>query len=157
MGFPDKGSSYPDLKNNMSTAKPDRDKLKLFAEQLKSVFATKIELKDKNLEREIGNFLILNIQDYSSLKSVDYHEEFISIRQNHQKFRHQESPGVTVNIHSPKKALLSTYLLVDKYSPVFFSQDKKTPGNVYLPVNKYCLGKYLLPFSYSATCPWTPL
>ena len=81
MGFPDKGSSYPDLKNNMSTAKPDRDKLKLFAEQLKSVFATKIELKDKNLEREIGNFLILNIQDYSPLKSVDDHEDFISINE----------------------------------------------------------------------------
>ena len=79
MGFPEKGSSYPDLKNNTSTAKTDRDKLKLFAEQLKSVFATKIELKDKNLEREIGNFLILNIQDYSPLKSVDDYEEFISI------------------------------------------------------------------------------
>ena len=60
-GFSEKGSSYPDLKNNTTTVKTDRDKLKLFAEQLKSVFATKIELKDKNLEREIGNFLILNI------------------------------------------------------------------------------------------------
>ena len=55
--------------------------------------------------------------------------------------------GVTVNIHSPKKALPSTYLLANKYSPVFFSQDKKTPGSVYLPVNKYCLWKYVLPFS----------
>ena len=81
MGFPDKGSSYPDLKNNTSTAKTDRGKLKLFAEQLKSVFATRIELKDKNLEREIENFLILNIQDYSPLKSVDHHEEFISINE----------------------------------------------------------------------------
>ena len=59
MGFPEKGSSYPDLKNNTIAAKTDRDKLKLFAKQLKSVFATKIELKDNNLEREIGNFLIL--------------------------------------------------------------------------------------------------
>ena len=50
MGFPEKGSSYPDLKNNAIAAKTDRDKLKLFAEQLKSVFATKIELKDNNLE-----------------------------------------------------------------------------------------------------------
>ena len=50
-----------------------------FAEQLKSVFATKIDLKDKNLEREIGNFLIFNIQDYSPLKSIDDLEEFISI------------------------------------------------------------------------------
>ena len=58
---------------------------------------------------------------------------------------------VTVNIHFPKKALPSTYLLANKYSPVFFSQDKKTPGSVYLPVNKYCLGKYLLPFSYSVS------
>ena len=62
-------------------AKTDGDKLKLFAEQLKSVFATKIDLKDKNLEREIRNFLILNVQDYSPLKSVDDHEEFISINE----------------------------------------------------------------------------
>ena len=81
MGFPEKGSSYPHLKNNTIAAKTDRDKLKLFAEQLKSVFATKIELKDNNLEREIGNFLILNIQDYSPVKSVDGHEEFISINE----------------------------------------------------------------------------
>ena len=43
------------------------------------MFATKIDLKDKNLEREIGNFLIFNIQDYSPLKSIDDLEEFISI------------------------------------------------------------------------------
>ena len=59
-------------------AKTDQDKLKQFAEQLKSVFATKIELKDKNIEREIRNFLILNIQDYSSLKIIDDQEELIS-------------------------------------------------------------------------------
>ena len=53
--------------------------MKQFAEHLKSAFATKIDLKDKNLEREIGKFLILNIQDYSPLKSTDDHEEFISI------------------------------------------------------------------------------
>ena len=57
-------------------------------------------------------------------------------------------PGATVNIHSPKKALPSTYLLANKYSPVFFSQDEKTPGSVYLPVNNYC---HLLPFSYSVS------
>ena len=50
--------------------------------------------------------------------------------------------AITVNIHSPKKALPSTYLLANKYSPVFFPQDKKTPGSVYLLVNKDCLGKY---------------
>ena len=59
-------------------AKTDQDKLKQFAEQLKSVFATKIELKDKNIESEIRNFLILNIQDYSSLKIIDDQEELIS-------------------------------------------------------------------------------
>ena len=45
------------------------------------MFATKIDLKDKNLEREIANFLILNIQDYTPLKSIDDHEEFISINE----------------------------------------------------------------------------
>ena len=62
-------------------AKTDGDKLKLFAEQLKSIFATTIDLKDKNLEREIRNFLIPNVQDYSPLKSVDDHEEFVSINE----------------------------------------------------------------------------
>ena len=41
-------------KKSTTIAKTDQDKLKQFAEQLKSVFATKIELKDKDLEREIG-------------------------------------------------------------------------------------------------------
>ena len=81
MGYPNKGSSYPDLKSDSSIAKTDRDKLKQFAEQLKSVFAMKIDLKDKKLEREIGNFLILNIQDYTPLKTIDDHEEFISINE----------------------------------------------------------------------------
>ena len=39
MGYPNKGSSYRDLKNDRSIVKTDRDKLKQFAEQLKSVFA----------------------------------------------------------------------------------------------------------------------
>ena len=46
---------------------------------MKSVFATKTELKDKDLEREIGNVVKLNVEDYSILKEVDDHEEFISI------------------------------------------------------------------------------
>ena len=70
-----------DLKNDTSIVKADQDKFKQFAEQLKSVFVNKIELKDKNLEREIGNFLILNIQDYSPLKTINDHEEFISINE----------------------------------------------------------------------------
>ena len=81
MGHPNKGSSYLDLKSNSTIAKTDRDKLKQFAEQLKSVFAMKLDLKDKKLERGIGNFLILNIQDYTPLKTIDDHEEFISINE----------------------------------------------------------------------------
>ena len=61
--------------------------------------------------------------------------------------REEEETGVTVNIHSPKKALPSTYLLANEHSPVIFSKDKNTPGSVYLQVNKYCFGKYVLPFS----------
>lgn len=42
----------------------------------------KIDLKDKSLKREIGNFLILNIQDYPPLKSIiDDHKEFISLNE----------------------------------------------------------------------------
>ena len=81
MGYPSKGNSYLDLKSDASIAKIDQDKLKQFAKQLKSTFATKIELKDKNLERGIKNFLILNIQDYFPLKSIDDHKEFISINE----------------------------------------------------------------------------
>ena len=57
MGYPSKASSYPDLKNSTSITKTDEDKLTLFAEQLKSVLASKTDLKDKNLEREIWHFL----------------------------------------------------------------------------------------------------
>ena len=49
---------------------------------------TKIDLKDKNLEREIQNVLILNVQDYSPLKSIDDHEEFISINELDRIIKH---------------------------------------------------------------------
>ena len=55
--------------------------MKQFSEQLNSVFVTKIELKDKDFEQEIGNFLILNIQNYSPLKVVDDHEKLISLNE----------------------------------------------------------------------------
>ena len=70
MGYPNKGNSYSGLKSDTTIEKTDRDKLKQFAKQLKSMFATKIDLKDKNLERELGYFLILNIQDYIPLKPL---------------------------------------------------------------------------------------
>ena len=81
MGYTSKGSLYPNITNGTSITKTDGDKLKLFAEQMKSVFASKIDLKDKNLERETQYFFILNVQDYSPLKSVDDHEELISINE----------------------------------------------------------------------------
>ena len=85
MGYTSKGSSYPNIKNGTSITKTDGDKQKLFAEQLKSVFAGKIDLKDKNLERETRYFFILNVQDYSPY------------RQNHRKSRHQESPRLRLH------------------------------------------------------------
>ena len=39
----------------------------------------KIELKDKDLKREVGHFLILNIGDYSPPNIVRNQEEFISL------------------------------------------------------------------------------
>ena len=81
MGYPSKGSSYPDLTNGTKIAKTNGHKLKVFPEHLKSIFATKVDLKDKNVEGEIRNFLILNVQDYSLLKSVYDHEDFISINE----------------------------------------------------------------------------
>ena len=60
MGYAIKKSTYPDLKNgNTTTAKTDQNKLKQFSKQAKSVSATKIELKDQDLEQEMENFLIL--------------------------------------------------------------------------------------------------
>ena len=50
MGFLSKSGSNPDLNNGTAIAKSDQDKLKQFAEQLKSVFTAKIELKDIGLE-----------------------------------------------------------------------------------------------------------
>ena len=81
MSYPSKGSSYADIKNGTLITKIDGGKLKLFEEQLKSVVASKIDLKDKNLERETRCFFIFNVQDYSPLKSVDDHEELISIHE----------------------------------------------------------------------------
>ena len=100
MGYPSKGNSYPNLKNNTSIAKTGQNKLKQFAEQLKSVFATKMKLKDKNLEWEIGNFLIHNIQSFSLLKTIDDHEEFISINEIDQTINNldiKNSPGIDRN------------------------------------------------------------
>ena len=73
MGDPSTDSFYPNLKCGTLIAKSDQDKLKQIAEQLKFVFATKIKIKDNNLEKEIKIF-IFNIQDYSLLKIVDDHE-----------------------------------------------------------------------------------
>ena len=74
-----KGSSYSDLKNRTTIVKTDQEKLNQFAEQMKFAFATKIELKHKDIERKIGIFLILNIQNYSLPKIVNDHEKFISL------------------------------------------------------------------------------
>ena len=55
--------------------------MKQFAEQLDSVFTTKIELKDKDFEQEIDNFVILNIQIYPLLNIVDGHEKLVSLNE----------------------------------------------------------------------------
>ena len=59
MGYLSKGSTHPDFKNGNTVARTDQDKLKQFAEQLKSVFGTKIEIKDEDLEQESIKFLKL--------------------------------------------------------------------------------------------------
>ena len=48
MGYPSKESSYSIIRNGTSITKRDGDKLKLLAEQLKSAFASKIDLKETN-------------------------------------------------------------------------------------------------------------
>ena len=61
------------------------------------MLATKIRPKGQNLEREIGNFLILKIQDYSSFKFIDGHEEFISINETDKSINNldiKKVPGV---------------------------------------------------------------
>ena len=73
-----KWSSYPNIGKGTLITKTNGDKLKLFAEQLNSVFVSKIDLKHKNLERETRYFFILNVKDYSPF---DDHQELISINE----------------------------------------------------------------------------
>ena len=47
MGYPSKGSSYPDLTSGTTMAKRDGDKLKLFAEQLNLYLRLKLILRIK--------------------------------------------------------------------------------------------------------------
>ena len=47
MGYPSKGSSYPDLTSGATMAKRDGDKLKLFAEQLNLYLRLKLILRIK--------------------------------------------------------------------------------------------------------------
>ena len=121
MGYPNKGNSYPDLISGMSMAKTDGDKLKLIAEQLKSIFATKMDLKDKNLEREIRNFLILKVQDYSPLKSFDDHEELISINELDRTIKNldiKKAPGLDSVNNKLIKYLKPAFL---KFLHLFFN------------------------------------
>ena len=72
---------------------------------MKSVFATKIELKDKDLEREIRNFVILNVEDYSLLKEVDDHEEFISVNEIDKIINNQDVKKVPGTDQAIKKLI----------------------------------------------------
>ena len=58
MGYPSNNSSFPNLKNGTEISKTDQYKLTICC-AIEIVFATKIELKDKDLEREIRNVLSL--------------------------------------------------------------------------------------------------
>ena len=62
MGYPRKGSSNLDIKNGTSITKTDGDKLKLFAEQLKSVFASKIDLRIRIYKEKPDIFLSLTFK-----------------------------------------------------------------------------------------------
>ena len=58
MGYPSNDSSFPNLKNGTEIPKTDQYKLTICC-AIEIVVATKIELKNKDLEREIRNFLSL--------------------------------------------------------------------------------------------------
>ena len=120
------------------------DKLKPF-----STYTCKSATDSKTDDSAIIVDLLLFTKSHAFNENKTFLEFADSLRKNESSSCLRRD-GVTVNIHSTKKALPSTYLLANKYSPVFFSRNKKTHGCVYLPVNKYCLMmKYLLPFSYS--------
>ena len=59
MGYPNKGSSYPDLKNDGLIVKTDRNKLKQFAEQLKSMLQLKLILRIRIWKEKSEIFLSL--------------------------------------------------------------------------------------------------
>ena len=48
--------------------------------------------------------------------------------------------GVAVKMHSPKKVLPSTYFRENKYSPVYISQVKITPGITFFLGHNYSFG-----------------
>ena len=54
-------------------------------------------------------------------------------------------PGVTVKMHSPKKIIPSTYFGGNKYSLVYISQVKITPGITFFLGNNYTFGKKSTP------------
>ena len=56
-----------------------------------------------------------------------------------------DQPGVAVKMHSPEKVLHSTYFWGNKYSPVYISQVKITPGITFFLGNNYSFGKKSTP------------
>ena len=54
--------------------------------------------------------------------------------------------GVALKMHSPKKVLPSTYFRENKYSPVYISQVKITPGITFFLWNNYSFGKKSTPY-----------
>ena len=58
---------------------------------------------------------------------------------------HWPVTGVAVKMHSPKKVLPSTYFRGNKYSPVYISQVKITPGITFFLGNNYSFGKKSTP------------
>ena len=95
-GSPSKGSTYLDLVNGDTVLKTYEGKGKQFIAYIKHVFETKIKPKDKDLEREVANFLILNLQNYTALK-VFHHEVFISLNEIDKiiaNFDNKKAPGI---------------------------------------------------------------
>ena len=54
-------------------------------------------------------------------------------------------PDVAVKMHSPKKVLPSTYFRGNRYSPVYISRVKITPGITFFLGNNYSFGKKSTP------------
>ena len=79
MGISCKKSAIPDLKTNGNgLAKTIDEKMDLFKDQIKTVFATRLTHKDPVLEETVNSFLETNQSSFAPRQYVDANDDLLS-------------------------------------------------------------------------------